>query len=113
MGRTGLRSEAAADPEDAADDVDGGGGAIGPAGISGIVAEDRDTAAGGADRQTLDEQSAFEAEDVEPVAQAPGAVAPIDEDLVAVGEGRRHRIALDADQSGGGRRDAETAEPGR
>ena len=68
---------------------------IGP---SGIVAADRQLGAPPDQREPLHHQRAVEPQHIDAVAQPRRAVAAIDQDIVAVAERRRHRIAGDADQ---------------
>src|SRR5690606_22478161 len=84
-------------PDDPADNVDAGQIDFAPGRPGGIVAADRDRAGRRIDRAALHDQRAVRAQHVDAVAQPIGAVTAIDEDVVAVGKRRRHRIAGDTD----------------
>src|ERR1044072_9006223 len=102
-----------AGPDHPADDLDRGGIAIGPARISGTVAPDGERPRRRVEREPLDHQRLFPPEHVNSVADPLGAVAAVDQDVVAMAERRRHRIALDPDDReliGGAARDL--PEPG-
>jgi hypothetical protein len=96
-GEANCSLQAPSHPDNPADDVDVVRVAIVPAGISDIVAPDGEAPAGRAGGQALHHQRAFHSEHVDAVAQAVGGVAAIEQDIIAIGERREHRIPIDPD----------------
>ena len=80
-------AQRAAEPEDAADDIDGALFETAPTRIGGIVAQHRDPLALRFDRHALDVEHVIHAHHIDSVAQARLAIAQIDHHFVAVMQG--------------------------